>query len=277
MTFVVSLAGFRPPPRFDSIAWTSARIEEAALREGPWTALETQPLSPVDADPRAPAERAFTTALATLTAGWYRVVFLDDDGAEASSDAVSNASGGEYPPDALPPTVNDVRSRSALLRRDFPAGSADPHSEPTLRQYVTDAIAMVQSITGRTLDETLPTNLIDLAFRAVTLMTEKFAVRGDAESTEEAAGGRRLRSQSAGPWSESYFAPGDLQMKNGRPMVDPNDVLDEVLWALMTEEMREEFIALATGQQQPAGAVTQFDYRLQGGGYGLTPGGWPGY
>ena len=77
MTVVVSLEDYRPAPRYDSLPWTQARIEEAAASTGPWTALETVALSPVDADPRNPAYRSFTTALGTAVEQWYRIVFLD--------------------------------------------------------------------------------------------------------------------------------------------------------------------------------------------------------
>lgn len=80
MTVVVSLEDYRPAPRYDAEAWTQARIEEAALPTGPWVALETVALSPVDLDPANPAYRNFTTQLGTAEAQWYRIVFLDADG-----------------------------------------------------------------------------------------------------------------------------------------------------------------------------------------------------
>lgn len=77
MTVVVSLEDFRPSPRYDALPWTQARIEEGTASVGPWVTLETQNLSPVDADPANPAYRNFTTALGTATGLWYRIVFLD--------------------------------------------------------------------------------------------------------------------------------------------------------------------------------------------------------
>jgi hypothetical protein len=74
---VVSLEDFRPSPRYDSLPWTDAQIQEAPASTGPWVTLETQTLSPVDADPRNPAYRSFTTVLGTAAEQWYRVIFLD--------------------------------------------------------------------------------------------------------------------------------------------------------------------------------------------------------
>lgn len=80
MPVVVSLEDFRPAPRYDGEAWANARIEEAPASTGPWVALETQALSPVDADPANPAYRNFTTDLGTAEEQWYRIVFLDASG-----------------------------------------------------------------------------------------------------------------------------------------------------------------------------------------------------
>lgn len=77
MTVVVSLEDYRPSPRYDGLPWTSAQIQEGTAATGPWMTLETQVLSPVDADPRNPAYRNFTTALGTAAEQWYRIVFLD--------------------------------------------------------------------------------------------------------------------------------------------------------------------------------------------------------
>ena len=80
MPIVVSLEDYRPAPRYDSLAWTQARIQEAPASTGPWVTLETQNLSPVDADPANPAYRNFTTQLGTAEEQWYRIVFLDASG-----------------------------------------------------------------------------------------------------------------------------------------------------------------------------------------------------
>lgn len=79
MTVVVTLEDFRPSPRYDGEPWTDAQIYEAALSTGPWTLLETIPLTPVDADPENPAYRNFTTDLGTADGQWYRIVFVDAD------------------------------------------------------------------------------------------------------------------------------------------------------------------------------------------------------
>jgi hypothetical protein len=87
---IVNLTGYIPAARYDALPWTHARLEEASSAGGPWTAAETFTLSPVDADPSQPASRSFTTTLATLTAGWYRVVWTDAAMLESATAPVQN-------------------------------------------------------------------------------------------------------------------------------------------------------------------------------------------
>lgn len=274
--YSVTLEGYVPPRRFPPApgTWLGALIEEAASYEDGvarlGTLLADVVLNPVDVDPKAPMERSFTVNNAQLVSGWYVVVFYDAAGAEAPAEPVAASQ-----PGVLPPDTNEVRDRSRLLRARYPAGG---ENEADFRADLRAAVAMVESITCRKLDATMPAELVELAFRAATLKTEQITVTGSAEDAEAAAGGRRLRSISAGPWSESYFAPGDLQVKNGRPILDPNPMLDETLWALMTEDCREQWIAFLGGAVAPAGAVTAFDYRRGRMGRGSVlpsgPDGW---
>ena len=80
MTQVLTLEDFRPSPRYDSLPWTEARIEEGTAAAGPWTLIETIALTPVDSDPENPAYRNFTTELANDGELWYRIVFADANG-----------------------------------------------------------------------------------------------------------------------------------------------------------------------------------------------------
>jgi hypothetical protein len=109
---------------------------------------------------------------------------------------------------------------------------------------------------------------VPVARQAVALMVERLLVTGTAAFAEQIATGRRLRGFSAGPYSESYFAPGEFARRGaaqGRPPMDADDALDAALWALATEDAREMFVAWATGVQPPAGAASVFDYRRTAG------------
>jgi hypothetical protein len=280
MSFVVSLFGYRPPRRADGVAYTQVRVEEATPADGPdgpWNAIDLQVLPNPDPDPMVPAVRNITTTEALLETGWYRLVFLDPGGNESPSTAVGASGAGIE----LPPSADAVRSRSRLLQKLYPANPIDPAVESALREDVADSVALVQSLTCRTLDQTVPADLVRVALRAVTLKTESIASGNDVKAATAIAQGRRLRSFTAGPYSESYFAPGELFVKNGVPQLDANPALAEALWALATDDCRDRWLALTTGIQAPAGAVSEFNFnrRQRGGigawgaGYGIGPDG----
>lgn len=105
---VVSFTAYTPPPRYDAQSWTQARIEEAAAATGPWAIIDTKALTP-DADPTSPLPRSFTTELATLDSGWYRVAWIDAQGdASPPTEPVHNIAGG-----GAVPMVDEV---AALLQ-----------------------------------------------------------------------------------------------------------------------------------------------------------------
>ena len=115
---VITFEEYRPVPRYDGLPWTSLRIEESLLEAGPWTEIDTQPLSPADSDPANPQERNFTTEEATLDEGWYRVTFLDATGDESITGPVFYPA---VPDDPRRPSVDDV---AKLLRTRTVAGLA---------------------------------------------------------------------------------------------------------------------------------------------------------
>ena len=88
MSYVVPFKRFRPGSRDDGIPFTSVEIWEAATEDGVYGLIDTIVLDPVDADPENPAYRDFTTDGALLADGWYKVVFVDDDGNRQESDPI---------------------------------------------------------------------------------------------------------------------------------------------------------------------------------------------
>lgn len=174
------------------------------------------------------------------------------------------------------PTPEELRTESDLLAAKFP--QSDPNDAKLASRAATAAV-VVSSLTFRLIEpieeptvegyafEDVPVGLRPVAIRAVALMVERFIVTGAPEFAEQAATGRRLRGFSAGPYSEQYFAPGEFARRGaaqGRPPMDPDDALDQVLWALATMDAREYFISQATGAQPPAGQASEFDYRRMG-------------
>lgn len=84
---VVNMFDFRPPSRVDDVPWTHMRVEESATGSGAGTQIEEKSLTTgpgllplgLDADPRYPMARDWSTSLATLPkgTGYYRVRFRD--------------------------------------------------------------------------------------------------------------------------------------------------------------------------------------------------------
>ncbi len=180
------------------------------------------------------------------------------------------------------PTADEVRERSPLLRERYPAVPGEDPA-PDLLATIEDAAVIVGSLTGRLIaplevGEEVPAGLRRIAVRAIARMAELMDTQMSAEFADVVARGERLRGFSAGPYSEQYFAPGELVVKSGRAQMSPDAQLDALLWALATDEAREEFIALATGVHAPGGAVSNFDYRRMGAGgvslYGAGPDGY---
>lgn len=177
----------------------------------------------------------------------------------------------------LTPTNDQLREASDVIANRFPDEGTGA-AEMKLKARAEAAAILVSSLTFRTIApitestvegevfEDVPAQLEPLAVRAVALMVNRELVLGDAAIAEQIATGRRLRGFSAGPYSESYFAPGEFARRGaaqGRPPMDPDEELDASLWALATQEAREYFIAQATGVAAPAGTVSSFDYRQQ--------------
>lgn len=170
------------------------------------------------------------------------------------------------------PTPAQVRARSALLAERYPEPDPPADESATFVAAIEDSAAVVGSLTGRLIEpltegEEVPQGLVGIAVRATARMAELMDSEGSADAADSTARGERLRGFSAGPYSEQYFAPGDLVLKDGRPQFSPDPTLDRLLWALATELAIEELLALVRGQHAPAGAVSEFDYRKMGGGY----------
>jgi hypothetical protein len=110
--YVVTFIDFTPPARYDTspTPWTGLTIEEGPAEAGPWTLIDTQALSPTDTDPSAPMSRNFSTALATLLNGWYRVIFTDGLGNQAIVDPVHNINTPWVP--SLPQVGGLLRART---------------------------------------------------------------------------------------------------------------------------------------------------------------------
>lgn len=180
------------------------------------------------------------------------------------------------------PTLIEVREVSPLLAS--PQGLPDDnggHSDQALKRRIVAASALVASMTFRLIDpvkastvdgypfEDVPDGLVPVALQAIAMLAERQHVLGSVLEATKQATGRRLRSINAGPWGESYFAPGEFARRGttGRPAMDVNDEIDALLWALATELGREYFLAMAGGVQMPASAPSNLRWDRSMRGY----------
>lgn len=141
MSVVVTFERFRPPARYDSLPWTEVQIYESDAEDGTYTLLETQALSPVDADPEDPAYRSFTTELGTADEYWYQVVFADADG---------DTSSGTVPVQNLAVagvTVDEAYATVSELARILQVNEAS--NEDALNRVLLAAAGEIVSETGR--------------------------------------------------------------------------------------------------------------------------------
>jgi hypothetical protein len=256
MPFHVPIAGITPAPIFPPLVnpWSHAVIQESAVPEGSGAVIETiDPLDPPALPLVDPPTYNFSTDAATIEDGWVRVVFLDIAGNEGPTEWIS-VDGRRV---ALPPSANQIRLRSALLRQRYPSDPLDPEVEADLADAVNDATVLVESLTCRVLDNALAQDrqLGRLALRAVILKTEQLGQRSTVRAAGGLAAGQMLRSFTVGPYSESYFGPDEAGKAK---VLDPNPVMHEVLWALATEECREKWLAIWRGEDTPAAMIQTF-------------------
>lgn len=156
------------------------------------------------------------------------------------------------------PTAEDIRAwappaydfRAAGFPAPVPPETADP-----LDVQVRWAIAYVVATTGRQL---LTLDLADpqfpaLAEQAITWRVVQ-QVAGGARSTLRATfGAPWLKQFTAGSYSETRFAPAELVSKTG---VNDLPVLADLLWLLMTDEKRDEWMERVLGRIRPAAVFT---------------------
>ena len=153
---VVTLSRYVPLERDDGVPWARVRIEEAPAATGPWTALETQTLSPVDTDPSQPAARSLTTTLGTLKEGWYRLVWIDGHNAEsAATPPLQNTSDLAV---GTRPTVAEVAARLRARTKASgtgPGGSGGGRELGTFTSQTRPTAGDVEDLIDDALDEVL--------------------------------------------------------------------------------------------------------------------------
>lgn len=171
------------------------------------------------------------------------------------------------------PTADDILSESQV---DF--GSLGFPDTGTLEPIFEAALSFLFAYTGRAWDdagEFEPEPLEPLALMATRQLTEMLAYRAQEDVPETIADFDVLQSFSAGSYSETRRDPRNA-IGIGIAALMP---LQSVLWPLMTDEARDNWIMLTGGPTPPGMAVTEVDWGNRGasgsdtgfGGHGSLP------
>lgn len=160
---VITFTDYVPIPRYDATPWTQVDIMESSTSEGPWIFLENQPILPVDADPANPGSRSFTTELATLTNGWYKLIFKDATGDDQNpTQPIQNLESGAA---LYTPTIAQVGALIRTRTKDDAGnelGTFTASTRPTSTQV--DVLARRgASVLSYLVNSPIPENLLEEA------------------------------------------------------------------------------------------------------------------
>lgn len=192
------------------------------------------------------------------------------------------------PEDWQPITAAEVEAQSQV---NFVALGLPPRR---LQTAVEASKAWVEWVTGRPMDSTLPTGLMPIGREAVRQRVELMAFRESSDSVQN-AGTEGISSMSVGGLSLSFRDPGARSTQGGGAIgaaapITPWSVLNENLWALMTDERRDWWMGNFVAGGNPAFAVTEQDFSWPSESshgvrtsdfpwepFGGGPTGWPGW
>jgi hypothetical protein len=172
---VISIANYRPSPRYDSNPWVNARIDGTTALDAAWAPIQTYTLDPVDDDPTDPQERSFTMENVDSDVAYLRVAFLDGQDGEEDTDPI---------PVAPPYTLADVRDVRARVGRDL------TDDEATQVQFLARmATITIYTSLSKPSAWTAPSDAFDyLNVVAVEMVARTFANPDDLQSRSESIG-----------------------------------------------------------------------------------------
>lgn len=136
-------------------------------------------------------------------------------------------------------------------------GVADP--DP-LDVRASMAVGQLYAITGRTLASITSPEEVAIAQKVLAALVVIEAM-GGGEAALQVLEQPWLKSFSAGSYSETRFSPSELGATKSPPY-PPG--LWALLWALMTEEKRAEWLEMLTGVHRPAGGFVDIDWSDSG-------------
>lgn len=167
---VVTFTDYQPLARHDNRPWTLINIYEGTSPDSTPDLIETIPMIPVDADPANPMVRSFTTELATLDSGWYKVTFEDATGDTSETEPIHNVAD---PTAAYQPLVSDVAKLMRARTKDtlgHEVGTFNASTRPTYDD-VLPLIAMSSRFVTTSIDTNIPESAYPNASAVIALRT----------------------------------------------------------------------------------------------------------
>jgi hypothetical protein len=166
------------------------------------------------------------------------------------------------------PTAQDIIDASDL---DFSqVGDQGRFADAAGLQPIVDtAVGWIEWATGQTY-AAMPTAFEAMALTAAQRLTEIMAVQSATDIVEAQADYATIQSFSAGGYNETRRSL-DAVRKSGMIHVDP--VMHALLWAMLTDDKRDDWTFWLTGEVAPASNVTEVDWTLDSFTFG--GGDWP--
>lgn len=158
----------------------------------------------------------------------------------------------------LPPSVDDLKTWS---RVDFTSLDA-PYTDDDLQIRIDRACSYLTGYTGRPIDDTMPPPLVPIAQDAVQLRVEQIVFQEQPDYVET-SNDNLIQSFSAGNYSETRHEPGRSRytgLPTGLPEFNSNTALNQDIWFLCTDEMRDYWRYILQGQGAPTIATTEVDW-----------------
>lgn len=157
------------------------------------------------------------------------------------------------------PTVTELRTWAppafAWATYGFPA---DVDGDALLAVRVGWAAGTLYAVTGRTLASITTLEDVAIAQKVLAALVIMEAL-GGGPAALKVLEKPWLKSFSAGSYSETRFSPQELAGGSAQAPPYP-PALWALLWALMTEEKRDEWLERLTGQRRPAGGFVEVDW-----------------
>lgn len=157
------------------------------------------------------------------------------------------------------PTADDIRQWSIV---DF--GQLGFVDDSQLQRLIDRVAESVELTTGRTLDG-LPDEFDKQMEQVIQMLVEQYAYQAQPDQIETASEFFLISSFSAGSYSETRRGLEEIR-KSG--LLNPNPAIHFLLWALMTDAKRDEWLGWIMGINAPAFETTEVNWSaFQGASY----------